>query len=87
VPFAEVAALLAAALGRPVRYVPASVRRYAGHLRAQGLPAAQIVVQTVLHVGLRRGGAEEVDSTLERLLGRPPRTLAQFVADHVGAWR
>jgi uncharacterized protein YbjT (DUF2867 family) len=87
VPFAEVAELLSAVLGRPVRYVPASVRRYVGHLRAQGLPAAQVLVQTVLHVGLRRGDAEEVDPTLPHLLGRPARTVAQFVADHAEAWR
>ncbi len=45
------------------------------------MPLAQIIVQTILHLGLRRGNAAELDPTIERLLGRPPRTIAQFVAD------
>jgi hypothetical protein len=44
-------------------------------------------VQTVLHVGLRRGGAEEVDPTLAVLLGRPPRDLITYITDHAQLWR
>ena len=69
--FHEVAALLADVLGRPVTYEPASVLGYLAHLGRQGLPVPQRVVQTLLHVGLRRGDAEQVDPTLARLLGRP----------------
>jgi uncharacterized protein YbjT (DUF2867 family) len=86
VTFAEVARLLTAVLGRPVRYEPATAAGYVRHLRARGLPAAQAAVQTVLHAGLRRGQAERVDPTLGRLLGRPPRTVAQYLRDHAGLW-
>jgi uncharacterized protein YbjT (DUF2867 family) len=87
VDFAAAAALLSAALGHAIRYEPASVIGYARHLRRRGLPVTQIAVQTVLHVGLRLGQARAVDPTLGRLLGRAPRSLATYVADHVATWR
>jgi uncharacterized protein YbjT (DUF2867 family) len=86
VSFDEVAALLGEILGRPIRYEPATVLGYLRHLGALGLPVPQRVVQTVLHVGLRRGDAESVDPTLGRLLGRRPRDLATYVVDHRATW-
>ena len=86
VTFDEVAATLATALGRSIRYRPASVLGYVLHLRRCGLPWTQVLVQTVLHVGLRFGNAAHVDPALGRLLGRPPRTVQQYVADHVALW-
>lgn len=87
VDFEEVAAVLTERLGRAVHYEAASVPGYVRHLRGRGLPLAQTLVQTVLHVGLRRGDAEEVDPTLERLLGRPAHDLREYVADHAGLWQ
>lgn len=82
----EAAEILSRELGRPIRYEPASVLAYAAHLRRRGEPLVQIAVETVLHVGLRFGQAETVDETLGRLLGRPPRTLAEYVRDHRSLW-
>ncbi|GAA3350034.1 NmrA family NAD(P)-binding protein [Amorphoplanes nipponensis] len=84
--FAEVAALLSDNLGRRIRYQPASIPGYLRHLRRRRLPLLQCVVQTLLHAGLRRGQAAPVDPTLGRLLGRPPRTMAQYVSDQRGLW-
>lgn len=85
--YEEVAALLTDLLGRPVRYEPASVLGYLRHLAQQGRPVPLVVVQTILHVGLRRGDAEEVTDTLPRLLGRPARTLHDYVRDHLEVWQ
>jgi uncharacterized protein YbjT (DUF2867 family) len=87
VSFEEAAALLTTALGRRIRYENASVVRYALHLRGRGLPAAQIVVQTILHLGLRFGQAESIDPTLSSLLARPGRTLREYVVDHLATWK
>ena len=84
--FDAVAALLSDVLGRPIRYKPVSVAGYVWHLRRADVPWQQALVQTVLHTGLRRGQAEAVDPTLPRLLGRPPRTLAEYVRDHRQLW-
>lgn len=84
--FDEVAAILTDVLGRPIRYEAASVLEYARHIRRQGLPMAQVLVQTVLHTGLRRGDAETIDPTLEALLDRGGRTLESYVQGHAGTW-
>lgn len=83
----EVARLLSATTGRPVRYQPASIPGYLLHLRRRGLPAGAIAVQTVLHVLLRFGGGAGVDPALARLLGRPPRSIAESIRDQADAWR
>ncbi|MEV0003716.1 NmrA family NAD(P)-binding protein [Micromonospora sp. NPDC050980] len=85
--FTQVAALLTEVLGRPVRYQPASVAGYLRHLRRRRVPVTQALVQTVLHAGLRRGQAERVDPALPLLLGRPARTLREYVTEHRDVWR
>lgn len=47
----------------------------------------QAVVQTILHRGLRNGDAEAVTGDVERVLGRQPRTIDDYLADHVDRWR
>lgn len=84
--FYDVADLLTEATGRPIRYEPASVLGYGLHLRRQGLSLAHLAVQTVLHVGLRFGQAETVDPTLERLLGRRPHDVRDYIRDHAALW-
>ncbi|MFP4636184.1 MAG: SDR family oxidoreductase [Nitriliruptoraceae bacterium] len=84
--FEEVAQLLTVELGRPIRYEPASIPGYLRHLRAQGHSLGRCAVQTLLHAGLRRGDAAEVDPTLERLLDHPPRRLRDYVRDHRELW-
>jgi len=84
--FADAAALLTAALGRPIRYEPAGVRGYVSHLRRRGMPLAQVAVLSSLHLNLRSGRAARIDPTLGRLLGRAPLTLADYVRDHPGLW-
>jgi uncharacterized protein YbjT (DUF2867 family) len=83
---ATVASHLSDVLGRSIRYEPASLIAYGRHLRRRGLPWTQVVVQTLLHTGVRFGRAERVDPTLERLLGRRPRTVREYVEDHRSLW-
>lgn len=86
VDFTHAARVLSEATGRAIVYEPASIVGYARHLQRQGASLARTAVQTVLHVGLRFGHASTVDPTLERLLGRPGRTLAQYMRDHRSLW-
>jgi uncharacterized protein YbjT (DUF2867 family) len=86
VDFTRAAAELTGLLGRAVRYEPASIVGYARHLHGRRMPWAQVAVQTVLHVGLRFGQAEQVDPTLERLLVHRPRSLAEYFRDHRELW-
>ena len=84
--FTTVAALLTEALGRPIRYRSTGVPAYLRHLRRAGLPWGRALVQAALHAGLRYGQAQTVDPTLPRLLGRAPRSLAQYVHEHRELW-
>lgn len=84
--FTAAASCLSDAVGRPIRYEPASILGYATHLHRRGMPWAQVGVQTILHAGLRFGQAERVDPTLERLLGRRPRTVDEYVHDCRDLW-
>jgi len=86
VPWSEVTAALTRALGRPIRYEPASVLGYMLHLARRGLPRDAILVQTILHVLLRFGQGATVDPTLQRLLGRPGRSVGEYVSDHAQLW-
>ncbi|MCA8979791.1 MAG: NmrA family NAD(P)-binding protein [Planctomycetes bacterium] len=85
--FAQAATILTQELGREVRYERASALGYVRHLRKRHrLGWMQTVIQTGLHLGLRRGDAEAVSPQLAELLGRGPRSLRDFVRDHRERW-
>ncbi len=84
--FVDVATTLSRELGRAIRYKPASIAGYIGHLSRRGMPVSQIIVQTLLHVGLRFGQAQTVSDELPRLLGRRSRTLRDYVHDYRWLW-
>jgi uncharacterized protein YbjT (DUF2867 family) len=77
---------LTKALGRPIRYTPASVVGYVRHLLRRGLPGGAVLVQTLLHFLLRFGQGATVDPTMQRLLGRPGRSIQEYIADHAAIW-
>lgn len=86
--FNEVTATLSDALGRVIRYEPASIPGYMWHLRVRRkLPLMQVLIQTILHTGLRSGEAAAVNDTLTTLIQRPPRTLKTYIQDNLTRWR
>lgn len=87
VTWAAVAQMLSEVLGRDIRYEAASIPQYVLHLRRRDLLWGAIAVQTILHVLLRLGQGAIEDDTLERLLGRPGRSIATYIRDHAGIWR
>ncbi|AFY92521.1 NAD(P)H-binding protein [Chamaesiphon minutus] len=85
--FVEVASILSQELDRrTIRYQPASILAYCLHLFRRGMPPAQILIQTILHVGLRFGQAQAVTTSLPDLLGHQPRTLYDYIRDNVALW-
>lgn len=83
--FTAVAGALSRVAGRTIRYVPASAIGQLWRHRSRGMPLSQALVITLLHLGLRRG--QVGDPTLRELLGRPARTVGEYVADHAERWR
>jgi uncharacterized protein YbjT (DUF2867 family) len=85
--FADVAELLTSQLGRTISYIPASILGYAKHLRKRGLVTPQILVQTLLHVALRKGSAATIDPMLSNLLGRSSLTMTDYISAHRNLWQ
>jgi uncharacterized protein YbjT (DUF2867 family) len=88
--FTEVASILSQELAngdcRIIRYQPASILAYFLHLLRRGMPPVQIFIQTILHVGLRFGQAEAVNTTLTELLGHQPHPLRDYIRDNIALW-
>jgi uncharacterized protein YbjT (DUF2867 family) len=85
VTFAQIADAFAAELGHPVTYVdvPSEVTRQ--NLLGYGLPEGQVDDIVQLFDVFRAGYASTVTTGVAELLGREPRTLAEFVHDHRAA--
>jgi uncharacterized protein YbjT (DUF2867 family) len=84
--FAQVASQLAESLGRPVSHVelPAPVVRDA--MVAQGAPAWLVDSLLDLYARSLRGEGTTPTTHVERITGRPPRTLAAFLREHASAF-
>ncbi|WP_049568041.1 hypothetical protein [Nonomuraea sp. SBT364] len=81
----EIAAAISAA-GRPVAYVDLPVPEMTARLAAQGMPE---VAAHALAVMMRDMGSTDwwsLTTAVHDLTGRPPRTLAAFVAEHATAF-
>ncbi len=86
IPWSEVTGALSESLGRTIRYEPATIAGYAHHLLRRGAPLGAVAVQTTLHTLLRFGQGATYDPTLERVLGRPGRTMRDYVRDRAAVW-
>lgn len=81
VDYAEVAATLGRAAGRAVSYEAVSPSRFEQRLRAAGMPDWRAF--DLAHIASAYTEADHaVRPDLGELLGRAPRTLARFAADH-----
>lgn len=83
----DVAERCAAALGKPVRYVDLPPAQMREQLQANGLPAPFAETMVKLMIQFATGAAAATTSSVTDLLGRPARSLAQFLADNASAFR
>lgn len=82
----EVAVLLTRELGRPIAYrAPGLVGFLARRVRS-GLPFGFALVMGAIYTTARMGKAALVTSDLERLLGRSPRALEDFLVNERDKW-
>jgi uncharacterized protein YbjT (DUF2867 family) len=86
--FAEVAAEIAAAIGRPVEFVPITVEEFKASALEQGVPADVVSLLEYLFSEVLDGRNTPVEDGVERALGRPPRDFSQYArqAAASGAW-
>ena len=84
--YADVAAAIAVVAGLRVEYEAVEPGVYEARLLAAGLPAWRAF--DLAHITAAYSPTDrEVSPTLAALLGREPRSLADFLADHGAAFR
>jgi uncharacterized protein YbjT (DUF2867 family) len=82
--FRDLAASIAKASGRTVTYHPLTMEEARARLQARGVPSDQIDAQLAIAAYQKAGGPTSVVSEdVRRILGRAPRTIDDFVADHL----
>lgn len=83
----EVAGELTATLGRRIRYVNPSLVRFARRLRRRGVGWHAIGFMAAVYTLTKFGRNQPVTNDVQRLLGRPPRSLHEFLVDTAWRWR
>jgi uncharacterized protein YbjT (DUF2867 family) len=85
--YADLAAELTEATGRGIAYRPITMEDARARLTRLGQPAELIDATLAIAAYQRDGGpTAAVSPVVERLLGRPPRTIRDFVHDYAGAF-
>lgn len=80
--YAEAAALLAEALGKPVAYSPVDDASFIGILTGAGVPQDYAHFLAAIFHPVREGWTAQVSDAVSQLTGHPPRTLHTYVQDH-----
>ncbi|MEO3892709.1 NAD(P)H-binding protein [Nonomuraea sp. B5E05] len=83
----EMVAVIAAALGRPLRFEELPPQAVAAHLVDNGLPepwARALMARYAHYLGRDQ---HPVTGEVDEVLGRPARAYADWVADHLAAFR
>lgn len=82
---ADVAAIVATTTGRRLVYRPVSMQQAQQCLRERGVgPMAEFL--TSHYRSVAAGGFETITDTVQRITGRPARSLTAFVAEDTSRW-
>ena len=82
----EVAGLFTQVLGRKITYRnPSGIQFFFRQLR-QGAKLPFALVTTWLYSNTRKGMADQITGEVERLTGRPPIHMRQYIEDYRAAW-
>jgi len=81
--YADVAAALSTATARPVTYRPISMDEARSRSEKRGISPPLIDAMLAIAAYQKAGGpTEKTSDGVERVLGRPPRTIADFARDY-----
>ncbi len=86
--FEEAVAEIAAASGRPVRFVPVTIEQYTAAMAQEGVPGDIVSLLTYLFTEVLDGRNAHLADGVQRALGREPRDFREFAreAAAAGAW-
>jgi len=83
----EVATIFSDVLERPIRYADPSIPAFVRRMRSRGHPLGYVLLMVGIYTTARLGLAERVTDDVERVLGRPPRSIRAYVADYADEFR
>ena len=83
----EVADLFSEVLGRKIVYRNPTMLGYALRQLFGGAPLPYVLVTAWLYNNTREGMADVVTNEVQRLLGRPPVSMRQFIEDYIETWK
>jgi len=84
---AEAAALLGEVAGREVVFVDETLEEARSSRRPSGRPDWEIEGWVTSYAAIAAGDLEPVSDTVERVTGRPPRSLRDFLREHPESYR
>jgi uncharacterized protein YbjT (DUF2867 family) len=85
--FGDVTAMIGSAIGKPLTFQPISDEEARQRYAATGASEPDIDAHVALWHAIREGRLAAVTNNVERVLGRPPIALEQWVAENVAAFR
>jgi uncharacterized protein YbjT (DUF2867 family) len=83
----EIASQFSKVLGYQVRYVDQPVDEFRERLRSVGMNPWRVDAVVMELQSIAAGAIDHTTDTVQKLLGRPPHSLQQFIADHAAAFR
>lgn len=83
----EVAAVFSDVLDRPITYADPSIPAFVRRMRSRGHPLGYVLLMVGIYTTARLGLAARVTDDVEQLLGRPPRTVRDYVAEYADRFR
>jgi len=86
--YRQAAEIIGSAIGKKLGFVDESPEEARGRRVREGVPPA--VIESILAIGAyQRAGGKTVTitNTVADLIGRPPRTVAEFVQEHASVFR
>jgi len=84
--FSQVATMLSQVTGREIRYTRPSVPRFLQRMIRRGITWDVYSFMVIVYFLTRFGKNAPLTDTLGTLLGRPPRTMRQYVEDYKAFW-
>jgi uncharacterized protein YbjT (DUF2867 family) len=86
--YADLAEVLSEVTGRSIAYRPVTMDQARGRMAARGVSPEQVDAQLAIAAYQRAGdGTSRVSGDVTRILGRPPRTIRNFVTDYAYRFR
>lgn len=82
----EIATILTAELGRPIRFANPGILAFWHRLRRRGMPRAMVGVMLGIYTAARMGLAAGITDDVERITGRPPIAFPAFAHYSRDAW-